>query len=1127
MADTLLFDPTSEFEVLETIEYEEEIQRPEELRFFTLDEQLLDYQSKVLSQKKKLTKFEIKKVYNEVDRFKEIYSKTIVFTEDEKGLGYEVDIGRKEINVPWVVPIYSKFAYTPYSYAENWMPLMDKLQSKNPNYYDRMIKALPKPYSTTEKDGVPINEKTVLIDEEGKHTIQALGNYVRSKGVVHEDGSFSLVDLPIGNTTDDIHTKGYYLKNRGVDIPKPIPEHKFLASVNPSKIITNDKLIDIFPSVQTILNNAIPTTIDPYGEGLKYLKIYDVKLNQIPWNTWKERFPPVDPITQTPNILSISFPSGGSEFVPPENVQKQYSSVWDEGVYPRLWLMKQEDGGQLISKMYLSKVGLAGNVPPEALAEILETKFPESTSDECFNTDNFENFLQSGVYRAPKWKDLSNAVDKDKPTPLGVCIPADYIQNERKKLISAGKKVWRETTSAELLKEYIELLKRFQGVQEPVVVETYEKFTSKPDSELYHDVTHILEDQTRTNDDKADAIQILINPIMPTNKVYLDKDDSFIVCSHTLAILRGELEDNRLMFYENWTAIDDGSRVCKYCGESVNKDVLIAQDDFDSQGNAIINYEKIESQITHGEHNISSFSASRDQLKKLFDLNNAGESVLFLLLSLLQVLPDEGSLLPVLQHIRKLSAILKVNKNIEKKAKDKVEGILGIIGMVILLQTHNPFLIPQRTYGIKVFKLTGFPRDTDETEDSPVLDNVIFVLRAFFEEFPNTLKGPVTEVLRAIIGRPKDVRKEAIRYLLNAKKEFGVAFESAKARYVAPISEEEHISISIPILHPKKTEYNPNEKFGNEELMMNCTVPRPQTIMINRYPPKVTQDKLELNKNIRLSKYAKEIAAKPINIPKIRFSDEDIRSKLSVGLPKFLKTDKLEKFLKMSNVDGVSIVTMIGRILDILSENKFSIKSIQQYRDTIEHLDTSISASLLRDVTKGILYELIQEVSKDKNKIGLGKAIDDALNHDVVMNMLLLTKDDAERIAQAARTKEKEKFKSIMRNLTDREREATKILQDIGIAPYIITNEDRELFAREYNYPDPEEEYNEILSRIDGDRPEDGYNDTRDYIENGDLPLNEYGDEMQADYGGYGDRAVRPYDDYANTVGDFDGDYGI
>jgi hypothetical protein len=46
MADVLVFEPT-EFEVLETFDFEEEVQKPEETRFFTLENQLTDYFEKV------------------------------------------------------------------------------------------------------------------------------------------------------------------------------------------------------------------------------------------------------------------------------------------------------------------------------------------------------------------------------------------------------------------------------------------------------------------------------------------------------------------------------------------------------------------------------------------------------------------------------------------------------------------------------------------------------------------------------------------------------------------------------------------------------------------------------------------------------------------------------------------------------------------------------------------------------------------------------------------------------------------------------------------------------------------------------------------------------------------------
>jgi hypothetical protein len=113
-----------------------------------------------------------------------------------------------------------------------------------------------------------------------------------------------------------------------------------------------------------------------------------------------------------------------------------------------------------------------------------------------------------------------------------------------------------------------------------------------------------------------------------------------------------------------------------------------------------------------------------------------------------------------------------------------------------------------------------------------------------------------------------------------------------------------------------------------------------------------------------------------------------------------------------------------------------------------------------------------------------------------------------------------------MRQMNDTEREATKMLLDIGIAPYIITNEDREIFAREYNLPDPEIEYEKEQQEADIDRPEEGYNATRD--EEDGLAPRVGNVELEYDYGDYGDRREQPYDrDYAPDTFDDGNGYGV
>lgn len=1129
MADTLTFDPATEYEILETIEdFQEEIQRPEELRFFTLDDQLTDYQAKVLYSKKRITKQDEKLLRKEVDRYKLIYGELISFAGEEQG--YVIRDQRTSINVPWVKPIYSNYKYISYPFAENWMPLMDVSQYRTPNYYDRMLKGIPRPYVSTEKTGKLVSKSTELVNEEGEKQIQALGTYTRTKGVYHEDGSFTLQNLPISNTEDDIYIKGYHIGVRPKDIPNPLSDHPFLSSNTPNNIITDEPLLEIFPTVKAVLTHGVPTTTDPYGEGLSFLKIYDVKFSQIDWSIWKERFPVVDTILSPPAVLSVSFPSVSNELGLSESVQKEYVNKWSPAMQPRLWLMRQEDGGNLIAKMFLKNIGDSGNVPPEPPGEKLQQLTTESTPEDCLKTDSFQTFLESGVYRSPEWSRVSSAVDKDKPIPVGTCVPADVIVRERSSLVSKGRIAFLETSPETMIKEYRTLLRQFVV---PKVKETetkYEKFKSLPDSELRKDILTILSDLSRAPEDQAHDIEILLNLITPKDKKYYDKEGVFLLCSHSLAILRGDVEKDRAEFYDKWCAIDGGYRVCKFCGDQINTDVFIAQDEFTSEGKPLINYDVLESKDVSTEHNISTFSSSLSELRKLFDLEKStAEQMFYLLLQLLQVLPLESSLLPILQYTRNAENVLKANKKIEKDKREKIEGIFGMVATVILLQTHIPFLIPRRTFGIKTFKLSGFPRDTDSTEVPGTLDSLLLVLQAYFKKFSATLKGPITKVIRSSILKPEEIKTLATTFLKQSKGMFQTQYEIAKERYTIPIETKILTNFTVPLIKPKKIQYVPNETMGDEELMMRCDVPKTKSILTSKTLPPISQRALELWKRIDVSKYAQYIVAPEYDVKTYSVDQKDIRKRLGIGFTKLSKNDKIEKFLKQDNIDVVSILTLTNRILDIISQNGFNIKTIEEYRELTTYLETKEkSSSLLRDTAKGILYELLETITKDKKKEIYVKAIDFAVQRDVVLNMLFFTKDDAERISTEASTKEREFFKSKMRSLTDEQREIQKSLLDIGVAPYIVKNEDRELFAREYNYPDPEEEYQQIIQTIDENRPEEGYNDTRDYVEDGVRPQNVLGEELEVDYGDYGDRSVRPYDDYSNMVGetDFDEGYG-
>ena len=105
MADTLKFEQ-GELEILETFDHEEDIQRPEELRFYTLDEQLTDFLEKVIPNTK-MSRFEEKELRKLKERIRVSYEKTITITDTD----YAIASPFKKINVSWIHPVYSGFEY--------------------------------------------------------------------------------------------------------------------------------------------------------------------------------------------------------------------------------------------------------------------------------------------------------------------------------------------------------------------------------------------------------------------------------------------------------------------------------------------------------------------------------------------------------------------------------------------------------------------------------------------------------------------------------------------------------------------------------------------------------------------------------------------------------------------------------------------------------------------------------------------------------------------------------------------------------------------------------------------------------------------------------------------------------
>ena len=1070
--DYILKFEQADYEVLETIDFSEEVSKPQELRFYTLDEQLRDFFEKSISGGKP-TKFELKSLMYDRDRMRKAYDKLIVATDTD----YLVNAHRTSLNVPWIYPVYSDFKWKAYSLDKEYLPLLEPVRIRQPNYYPGLIKSLPKPYVSSGNGRRATGD---FLNSEGQKPIKVLDGFVRSKKVIQDDGSFILEDITLSDP-DDVHLEGYYLKDRGVSIPNPL-DHPFLNSEKPSFYKTEFDLLDVFPGIESILEHAIPKTEDPYGEGLKYLKVYDLKLSQVPWNLWKMRFPPADQKHSAKEIKHLEFPKQ-DEKAPSEILLKSYTD-WYKALNERYWLSLQIDAGMYVPQLLISRSsqhGLVALGSPEG-----PVHHPQSTIDICQHlTSDFDSFLNSGLYRYGK-KDKEGIEIED-----GTCVTVGHIQQEKSLTITRGRLGWSESSETDIQKHYKELLSKFREHSE-INFTKYEKVETLQESELRKTILSILEDSMRTSQDKADAVELLIRDTDLQNKQYSDRGIP-VLCQHTMSILRGNLEENPRNFYVEWTSVAQGKRVCKFCGEEVSGEVTVATDEYDENGHLVATYESLGTDAP--EQTVSNFANSLNALRSVFDLNHGGEAGLFLLLATLQLLPQESQLVPILSLMRELTKALKARKA-SKADQDRIESLLCIPALVILLQVHQPFLIPKRSINNKPFRLSGYPRDSDSPTDSPVLDSVLAITQKLLEEIPS--RGALNELSKNITNTKK-VRDETLPFLKVFAGKFKTLLESARERYEEPPEANELNSITFPIKEVP-TSLAPGKTLGSEELG-HCEG-RELIRWVTKRLPTVSQGLLKLDDKITPSPDLKLVEPEPVSLSFSKLTSKEIEQNVGLGLPKEFKifTDALKG-------DLYTFISLTSRVLDILATTSYDKKKLKALRESL-HVKYE-SASYMRDVVKGVFFQTLSGIPATPMKTLL-----ESIKTDLVFKMLLQSKEKAEKEELELRTREKNELKARYREMTDTKRELVKMLVDIGISEFIVTNEDRRRFAQDFNQK-MEQEYEESLL----DKPEGDFR--RDYVENGDQPVDVLGNIQEVDFGDYGDREVRDYNDYT-TIYAFD-----
>lgn len=1040
----------TEFKVLDEFSYDETIQRPETIRFYTLDEQIGDAYEKMIP-KGRTTKKQMETLKNEADRLRKLYEQHIVPTADTYELR-EAEYGKR---FSWIHPVYASADPSRYSYEQSWNPLYSAERVRLPQFYRSMMMALPRPYQT-ETEGVvySFDSPTQFVDSEGKESIRALPTFYYPRTQRHEDGRFDILSVPMQNTGDTIRFVGYYADKRPVPIPNPLPEHDFLKSSDPVMIETTAPLSEIVPSLDAILTHAVPVTPDPYGEGMKYLKVYDVELSDIPWDSWKSRFPPAESVQPQAEPQAVDFPKPSGD-KPSENLMKYYEPYFP-GLASRKWLLDQIDGGELVIHMLLSQAGENGTIGmmPGSDAEF---EYPMTTISECdLQGLDFNTFRTKGICRRT-WG------AKDKITYQAV--PLELLRQERKREGYSKRKQWLETTPSSILETYVKALVNARLINAKPPKEP--KIPSAPVrelSQLRHEVVSVLGDPARFAEDKLRDITELIRGALLSEKIYTDSKGLFLVCSHTLALLNGDLATDRRVFYETWTAKVDGFRVCKSCGEHVNSDVLEDQEEFTDDGRVIRHADALQVKTFDG-HGVTDHIKTLSGLKELFDFSKPSDEVFFMLISLLHVIPEVDQLQPILEMGRKVSAQLE---------KAKLDGgVAGIAQMVLMIQSHNPPLVPRRSFGSKPLTLRGYPRDAAKPEGYTIVDSMMLVLSKTLEAYPTSFKGSSATTMRNVLNQPKKTKtlvEKTIDTLMKGSKPLQTALEQAKT--VLPAEEPLKPSTMIPggLVMPSK------DTFGKIVSPPSC--PSMRAYWTSGRPPKLKQPDVLLRSGINHFERPGSIETKLI--------DESVSERIT---PKSVdvKSSEVKARLKMGKDASEDWHTNVLIATRLASEFGLPVP--------VRTIDSTQKNDDLRDITKGYVYELTKEISKDP----LTKTRLDAMKkNDLALMMLTADVKKATEITNTLKAKERITFTERFRMMTDADREITKELVDRGLAPYIITKQDRILFAREVA-----EEQEEKEEDIGVGRPVD-------YENQGEVPIN----EEIVERGNYGD-----YSNAANNDG--------
>lgn len=1061
------FEP-SEFVVLEdSVEVDETVPRAEAVRFYTLEEQTTDAFERILPKDKRITAFERGQLQKIVDNFRDLYNAYVVPTADD----YFLREPARGDSFPWIHPIGPTLSEEGSKF--NYETLVEA-NAKAPNYYSRMIAKLPKPFDDqlAGDGGFTFSRPTEVHSANGPDVVRVLPVYSAPRTIVHEDGSTSIALQPYAATEQRVHVLGYKLDERKLPIPEPLEGHPFFTDNKERTIYVSEPLVNIVPSVEAVLRHGVPVTSDPYREAAPYLKLYDVQLADIPWSAWKMRFPPANPEEVLAVRTDLKFPDNQHQ-APGPKVLEAYRATYNPGIAPREWLLRRDDGGEWVVKALLSAAIDNGSVAVLPGLDLPLPALPPVDPRECELTGlSFADFSNRGILRR-KWDiKKGRSREEDIDTIQLTCVPLEFVRMERARVGHTDRIPWKEgVTDTEMKKTHLEALRKYRFLADVEVPVKYPKVEAKSTSQKHLDVLTVLNDPYRLPEDKLRDANALLRNAIVSNNVYTDADGLFVACKHTLAYIAGDAARDARAYYDMWSVAENGFHTCKFCGQTIDAVEFDAQAEYDGYDHIIRHAEALDSGPPVSLSSIKEEATALSAFRSMFIADNAGHMICFLLLSLLQVLPEAPT----------LNVFLKALSELTGKAKGKLGTEVqilrckaGVAITALLLQAHIPTLLPRRSFGSKPLVLSGYPRDTDafpSDEQYTIVDSLLFVLRNTFEAFPTAIDPLYRDFVREVLNKNKKTRGSILNLIKGVilPKVDGMKKALAEsAAYVKSRPPTTPIVGPIPVVMPPP-------KLGVIRSFVRCPSARP--ILAGATPPQYRQEEIPMASGIRAT--SKRVAVEASVSERTRsqtVTDAQVRELLK-DAPSNLPFAVSENY--RTNLLLASSLAMFAGV-----------------PDPSPTVDTSQSPAILRDLSKGLVYQLARKLQDDGKLASVKTHLSVyTVTTDVSKEQRTVTNISArERLAYVKR----------MGGLTDMERQVYLELAKRGMAPIIITASDRDVFAAEALRAEQEAAQNEY----DALHGEMGVGAPPDLA----LPDAEDRPAVEVDYEGAGERVAEGHD---------------